>query len=72
MAGHPLSIRICSLSRLNSPLLTRFNHESDTLIILCRNCTAGNKAVKAGFKEEQGFNMMGGIEGGKKLGKAEP
>jgi rhodanese-related sulfurtransferase len=50
-------------------LLARFNPESDTLIVLCRSgnrsCTACNEAVKAGFKEETVFNMMGGFEGGK-------
>ncbi len=54
-------------------LLDRFNPETDTLIILCRSgnrsCTACNEAVKAGFKEEKVFNMMGGLEGGKNKNK---
>lgn len=54
-------------------LLSRFNPVTDTLIILCRSgnrsCTACNEAVKAGFKEENVFNMMGGFEGGKNKNK---
>jgi rhodanese-related sulfurtransferase len=50
-------------------LLARFNPESDTLIVLCRSgnrsCTACNEAVKAGFKEETVFNMMGALKAGK-------
>ena len=34
-----------------------------------RSCTACNEAVKAGFKEEKVFNMMGGFEGGKNKNK---
>ena len=54
-------------------LLARFNPETDTLIILCRSgnrsCTACNEAIKAGFKEDKVFNMMGGFEGGKNKNK---
>ena len=54
-------------------LLSRFNPETDTLIILCRSgnrsCTACNEAIKAGFKEDKVFNMMGGFEGGKNKNK---
>lgn len=54
-------------------LIDRFNPESDTLIILCRSgnrsCTACNAAIRAGFKEEKVFNMMGGFEGGKNKNK---
>ena len=50
-------------------LLARFNPETDTLIIFCRSgnrsCAACNEAIKAGFKEEKVFNMMGGFEGDK-------
>jgi rhodanese-related sulfurtransferase len=55
-------------------LLSRFNPDQDTLVILCRSgnrsCTGCNEAVKAGFKEEKVFNMMGGFEGGKNKNKA--
>ena len=54
-------------------LLARFNPETDTLIIFCRSgnrsCSACNEAIKAGFKEEKIFNMMGGFEGGKNKNK---
>jgi rhodanese-related sulfurtransferase len=54
-------------------LAARFNPETDTLIIFCRSgnrsCTACNEAIKAGFKEEKVFNMMGGFEGGKNKNK---
>jgi rhodanese-related sulfurtransferase len=54
-------------------LLDRFNPETDTLIILCRSgnrsCKGCNEAIKAGFKEEKVFNMMGGFEGGKNKNK---
>lgn len=54
-------------------LLARFNPETDTLIILCRSgnrsCTACNAAIKAGFKEDKVYNMMGGFEGGKNKNK---
>jgi rhodanese-related sulfurtransferase len=55
-------------------LLARFNKDTDTLIILCRSgnrsCVACNEAIKAGFKEDKVFNMMGGFEGGKNKNKA--
>ena len=55
-------------------LLARFNPETDTLIILCRSgnrsCAACNEAIKAGFKEDKVFNMMGGFEGGKNKNKS--
>ena len=54
-------------------LATRFNPETDTLIIFCRSgnrsCVGCNEAVKAGFKEEKVFNMMGGFEGDKNKNK---
>ena len=54
-------------------LAARFNPETDTLIILCRSgnrsCTACNEAIKAGFKEDKVFNMMGGFEGDKNKNK---
>jgi rhodanese-related sulfurtransferase len=49
-------------------LLARFKPDQDTLIVLCRSggrsCMACNEAVKAGFREDRVFNMMGGFEGG--------
>jgi rhodanese-related sulfurtransferase len=55
-------------------LLARFNPETDTLIILCRSgnrsCKGCNEAIKAGFKEDKVFNMMGGFEGGKNKNKS--
>lgn len=55
-------------------LRARFNPETDTLIILCRSgnrsCNGCNEAIKAGFKEENVFNMMGGFEGGKNKNKS--
>ena len=54
-------------------LKARFDVEKDTLIIFCRSgnrsCTACNAAIKAGFREEAVFNMMGGFEGGKNKNK---
>jgi rhodanese-related sulfurtransferase len=54
-------------------LNARFDPEKDTLIIFCRSgnrsCTACNEAIKAGFREETVFNMMGGFEGGKNKNK---
>jgi rhodanese-related sulfurtransferase len=54
-------------------LLARFNPENDTLIVLCRSgnrsCKGCNEAIKAGFKEDQVFNLMGGFEGGKNKNK---
>jgi rhodanese-related sulfurtransferase len=54
-------------------LLARFNPETDTLIIFCRSgnrsCVGCNEAIKAGFKEEKVFNMMGGFEGDKNKNK---
>ena len=54
-------------------LAARFNPETDTLIIFCRSgnrsCGGCNEAVKAGFKEENVFNMMGGFEGDKNKNK---
>lgn len=54
-------------------LQSRFNPETDTLIILCRSgnrsCTACNEAIKAGFDESRVYNMMGGFEGGKNKNK---
>lgn len=53
--------------------MARFNPETDILIIFCRSgnrsCTGSNEAIKAGFKEEKVFNMMGGFEGGKNKNK---
>jgi rhodanese-related sulfurtransferase len=60
-------------SNFGKDLLTRFNPDTDTLIILCRSgnrsCTACNEAIKAGFAEDRVFNMMGGFEGGKNKNK---
>ena len=54
-------------------LAARFNPETDTLIFLCRSgnrsCTSCNEAIKAGFKEEKVFNLMGGFEGDKNKNK---
>jgi len=61
-------------SNFGKDLLARFNPETDTLIIFCRSgnrsCNGCNEAIKAGFKEEKVFNMMGGFEGGKNKNKA--
>ena len=50
-------------------LLARFNPETDILIFMCRSgkrsCQATEKAIKAGFKPEKIFNMLGGFEGDK-------
>jgi len=50
-------------------LLARFNPETDTLIFMCRSgkrsCQSADKAIKAGFKSEKIFNMLGGFEGDK-------
>ncbi len=50
-------------------LRDRFNPETDTLIIFCRSgnrsCKGCNEAIKARFKEDKVFNMMGGFEGDK-------
>jgi rhodanese-related sulfurtransferase len=60
-------------SNFGKDLLTRFNPDTDTLIILCRSgnrsCAACNEAIKAGFAEDKVFNMMGGFEGGKNKNK---
>ncbi len=54
-------------------LLSMFNPETDTLIILCRSgnrsCKGCNEAIKAGWPEDKVFNMMGGFEGGKNKNK---
>ncbi len=50
-------------------LLMRFNPETDSLIFMCRSgersCQAVQQAIKAGFKPEKLFNMLGGFEGDK-------
>lgn len=50
-------------------LLGRFNPKTDTLIFMCRSgkrsCYGAEKAIKAGFKPERVFNMLGGFEGDK-------
>ena len=50
-------------------LLAKFNPETDTLIFMCRSgkrsCQGAEKAIKAGFKPEKIFNMLGGFEGDK-------
>ncbi|MBN2123764.1 MAG: sulfurtransferase [Deltaproteobacteria bacterium] len=50
-------------------LLARFNPETDTLIFMCRSgkrsCQGAEKAIKAGFKPDKVFNMLGGFEGDK-------
>ena len=50
-------------------LLARFNPETDTLIFMCRSggrsCFACIEAIKAGWKAEHLFNMLGGFEGDK-------
>ncbi len=50
-------------------LLARFNPETDTLIFMCRSgkrsCQSADKAIKAGFKPDKIFNMLGGFEGDK-------
>ena len=50
-------------------LLARFNPKTDTLIFMCRSgkrsCLGAEKAIKAGFKPEKIFNMLGGFEGDK-------
>ena len=47
----------------------RFNPETDSLIFMCRSgersCQAVQQAIKAGFKPEKLFNMLGGFEGDK-------
>ena len=54
-------------------LLSQFNPKTDTLILLCRSgnrsCVACNEAIKAGFKEDKVFNLMGGFEGDKNKNK---
>jgi rhodanese-related sulfurtransferase len=54
-------------------LLARFNPATDTLIILCRSgnrsCSGCNEAIKAGWAEENVYNLMGGFEGGKNKNK---
>lgn len=57
-------------------LKTRFNPETDTLLFLCRSggrsVAAANAAVKAGFKTDKVFNVMGGFEGDKVKNKESP
>ena len=55
--------------KFGQDLLARFNPETDTLILMCRSgkrsCQGVEKAIKAGFKPEKLFNMLGGFEGDK-------
>ncbi|MBW2079134.1 MAG: hypothetical protein JRI71_16605 [Deltaproteobacteria bacterium] len=50
-------------------LLARFNPQTDTLVFMCRSgkrsCLASEAAVKAGFKADKVFSMLGGFEGDK-------
>ena len=57
-------------------LLSRFNPETDTLLLLCRSAkrtiASSTAAVDAGFKDDKVFNVLGGFEGDKVKDKMSP
>ncbi len=57
-------------------LKSRFNPETDTLLLICRSADrtigASTAAVDCGFKEDKVFNVLGGFEGDKVKDKASP
>ena len=57
-------------------LRSRFNPETDTLIMMCRSAhrtiASTTAAVNCGFKESKVFNMLGGFEGDKVKDRASP
>jgi rhodanese-related sulfurtransferase len=57
-------------------LKSRFNPETDTLLLLCRSAArtigASTAAVDAGFKTDKVFNVLGGFEGDKVKDKNSP